>query len=107
MKYFPKDKKGLMMAALGKTPADLAITNANLVNVFNPSSLIINTGDFTDCPTLLSIAEKNISERAFNALTASLKIIRVTSDDDTTVCGMAHNLCDRIFDINCPDNIIE
>ena len=34
MKYFPKDKKGLMMVALGKQPADLAITNANLVNTF-------------------------------------------------------------------------
>ena len=34
MKYFPKDKKALMMAALGRIPSDLAITNANLVNVF-------------------------------------------------------------------------
>ena len=34
MKYFPKDKKGLMMVALGKQPADLAITNAQLVNTF-------------------------------------------------------------------------
>lgn len=34
MKYFPKDKKSLMMAALGKIPSDLAIINAQLVNVF-------------------------------------------------------------------------
>ncbi|MEG2192518.1 MAG: amidohydrolase family protein, partial [Oscillospiraceae bacterium] len=34
MKYFPKDKKQLMMAALGKIPCDLAITNAQLVNTF-------------------------------------------------------------------------
>ncbi len=34
MKYFPKDKKSLMMSALGRIPSDLAITNANLVNVF-------------------------------------------------------------------------
>ena len=34
MKYFPKDKKALMMAAMGRIPADLAIVNANLVNVF-------------------------------------------------------------------------
>ena len=103
--YSDGDKPAVF--AVNECAKYLGIGLANLVNVFNPSSLIINTGDFTDCPTLLSIAEKNISERAFNALTASLKIIRVTSDDDTTVCGMAHNLCDRIFDINCPDNIIE
>ena len=34
MKYFPKDKKGLMMVAMGRQPADLAIVNANLVNTF-------------------------------------------------------------------------
>ncbi len=34
MKIYPKDKKGLMMAALGKIPSDLAIINANLVNTF-------------------------------------------------------------------------
>jgi len=34
MKYFPKDKKALMMAALGKIPCDMAIANANLVNTF-------------------------------------------------------------------------
>ncbi len=34
MKYFPKDKKALMMAALGRIPSDLAITNANIVNTF-------------------------------------------------------------------------
>ena len=34
MKYFPKDKKSLMMVAMGRQPADLAIVNANLVNTF-------------------------------------------------------------------------
>ncbi len=34
MKFFPKDKKALMMSALGRIPSDLAITNVNLVNVF-------------------------------------------------------------------------
>ncbi len=34
MKIFPKDKKGLMMVALGKAPADLAVINARLVNTF-------------------------------------------------------------------------
>ena len=34
MKYFPKDKKQLMMAALGKIPCDLAIINAQLINTF-------------------------------------------------------------------------
>lgn len=85
----------------------LGIGIANLVNIFNPSTIIINTGDFRDLPSLISGAEKVCMGRAFGALTSGLEIKRVTSDDDTTVCGMAYNLCDKLFDINCPDNIIE
>ena len=85
----------------------LGIGLANLINLFNPSVIVINTGDFTDCPALLSLAQKELSERAFPSLTKELEIACVTSDDIATVSGMAYNLCDRIFDINCPNNIIE
>ena len=84
----------------------LGIGLANLVNLFNPSVLAINTGDFTHCPSLFISAQKELSKRAFPVLTKELDIEFVTSDDDTTVVGMAYNLCDRIFDINCPHNII-
>jgi len=103
--YKDNDKSALF--AVNECAKYLGIGIANLVNVFNPSSIIINTGDFTKIPSLISIAENELSERAFPSLIESLNITHVTSDDDTTVCGMAYNLCDRIFDINCPDNIIE
>jgi len=93
--------------AINECAKYLGIGFANLVNLFNPSVVIINTGDFTNCPSLISIAESELSERAFPYLTTSLEIIHVESDADTTVCGMANNLCDRIFDINCPNNIID
>ena len=85
----------------------LGIGLANLVNLFNPSVMVINAGDFTPCPSLLAIAEKGLKERAFPSLTEHLEITCVAPDDFATVSGMAYNLCDRIFDINCPDNIIE
>ncbi len=85
----------------------LGIGLANLINLFNPSVIVINTGDFTSCPTLLSAAEKELKERAFPSLTENLEVICVAPDDFATASGMAYNLCDRIFDINCPDNIIE
>ncbi len=85
----------------------LGIGIANLVNIFNPSTLIINTGDFDDLPSLLSDAERVFMGRAFPSLTSNLEIIYVSSDDDTTVAGMAYNMCDRIFDIEYPHNIIE
>ena len=85
----------------------LGIGLANLVNLFNPSSLIIDMGDFKNCPSLISVAESELYKRAFSSLINSLEIIKVNSNNDTTVCGMAYTLCDKIFDINCPDNIIE
>ncbi len=85
----------------------LGIGIANLVNLFNPAVIVINTGDFTSCPSLIDAAEKELSERALPALLTELDIRHVESDDDTTIVGMAYNLCDRIFDIDCPDNIIE
>ncbi len=85
----------------------LGIGLANLINLFNPSVLVINTGDFTDCPSLFAIAQKELSKRAFPVLIKNLETELVTLNDDATVVGMAYNLCDRLFDINCPNNIIE
>ena len=93
--------------ALNECAKYLGIGLANLVNLFNPSALIIDTGDFTDCPSLISVAEDELYKRAFSSLTDSLEIVKVKSNDDITVCGMAYTLCDKIFDINCPYNIVE
>lgn len=103
--YIEGDKQAVF--AVNECARYLGIGLANLVNIFNPSAIIINTGDFKDLPSLLSVSEKELSERAFPSLTSALEIIRVVSDNDTTVNGMAHNLCDKIFDIEYPHNIIE
>ncbi len=103
--YNDEDKSAIF--AINDCAKYLGIGIANLVNIFNPSTLIINTGDFDDLPSLLSNAERVFMERAFPSLTKGLEIAHVTSDDFAIVSGMAYNLCDRIFDIDCPDNIIE
>lgn len=103
--YLNGDKYAVF--AIDECAKYLGIGLANLVNVFNPSCMIINTGDFTDCPSIISSAKNELGKRAFPSLTASLKIMCVTSDDDVTIQGMAYNLCDRLFEINCPNNIIQ
>ena len=40
----------------------LGIGLANLVNLFNPREMIIDTGDFEKYPELLKVAEENIME---------------------------------------------
>ena len=103
--YIDGDKSAVF--AINDCARYLGIGIANLVNIFNPTTLIISTGDFDDLPSLLSNAERVFTERAFPSLTKDLEIAYVTSDDFATVSGMAYNLCDKIFDINCPYNIIE
>lgn len=85
----------------------LGIGLANLINIFNPSVLAINTGDFSQCPSLFVSAQKELSKRAFPVLIKELQTELVTLNDDTTIVGMAYTFCDRIFDIDCPHNIIE
>lgn len=44
MKILPRDKKGLIEAAIGKRPCDLVIKNANIVNVFTGEIYVGNIG---------------------------------------------------------------
>ncbi len=85
----------------------LGIALANIVNLFNPSVMVINTGDFAECPSLVDYAEKELRLRAYNVLTNDLSIVRITENEENILCGMAHNMCDRIFDVAYTNMIIE
>ncbi|MBO5929231.1 MAG: ROK family protein [Clostridia bacterium] len=85
----------------------LGIGLANLISLFNPSMLVIDTGDFEECSTLLLTAERELHRRTYPALTKKLLIRQVNEFKDNILCGMAFNLCDRLFNISFPDNIVE
>ncbi len=80
---------------------------ANLVNIFNPISFIINTGDFSLCPMLLKVAEEELMERAYKALTKDLSITHIKETEENIISGTAFDLCDKLFDISFSKNIIE
>ena len=84
----------------------LGIGLANLVNLFNPSKIVINTGDFTECPSLIDIAEKEMRKRAYLSLSKSLTIEKICENVANTICGTAYHLCNNIFDISYPGNIL-
>jgi len=84
----------------------LGIGLANLINLFNPSVIVINTGDFEECPSLLEEAEREIHRRANRALTENLIIKKVAQTREDTIRAGAFDLCDRIFDISYEGNII-
>ncbi|MBQ8683972.1 MAG: ROK family protein [Clostridia bacterium] len=93
--------------AVEECGAYLGIGLANLVNLFNPSALVINTGDFTLCPSLFAVAEKELRRRAYSALAEDMVIGKVDITREELVLGMAYHLCDRILEISCPHNIVE
>lgn len=80
----------------------LGIGLANLVNLFNPSVFVINTGDFKDCPSLFSEAEKELMIRSTLTSMEKAEIKKIDMSLENTICGTAFNLCDRVFDIEFP-----
>ena len=85
----------------------LGIGFANLVNLFNPSVIIINAGDFEGCPSLIKEAEQELYKRAHPALTQNLSIRQTHENEDSLIFGTAFNLCDRLFDITYSENIVK
>ena len=85
----------------------LGIGLANLVNLFNPREIIIDTGDFEKYPDLLKVAEKELMERAYSAITKELSITHIKETEEKIIYGTAFDLCDKLFDISFPKNIIE
>ena len=85
----------------------LGIGLATLVNLFNPATLVIDTGDFSDCPGIIETAREELCRRAYVALTQRLPMIKIKETQENVICGTAFDLCDKVFDIASPANIIE
>ncbi len=85
----------------------LGIGLANLVNLFNPSEIVINTGDFKDCPSVIKEAENELRRRVFPALVQNLSITQTYETEENITFGIAFDLCNRIFDISYDKNIVE
>ncbi len=105
-KSYKKEAKSAIYA-VSECGKYLGIGLANLVNTFNPSVLVINAGDFEDCPSVIIEAEKELKKRAFPSLVQKISIKQIEKNTEDTILGMAFDLCDRILDISYSDNIVE
>ena len=85
----------------------LGIGLANLVNLFNPSEIVINTGDFEECPSVIKVAEEELKNRVLPALIKNLSITRTYETEENITFGTAFDLCNSLFDISYDKNIIE
>lgn len=105
-KLYKNDNKDAIYA-ISECGRYLGIGLANLVNLFNPSVMVINTGDFEGCPSLIKEAEQELHRRAYPSLTKKLVIKQTQETEDNIIYGTAFNLCDRLFDISYSKNIVE
>lgn len=99
--YKKGDKEAIF--AISECGKYLGIGLANLVNLFNPSVFVINTGDFTDCPSLFEEAKKELNKRSTLTTMQKTEIKFINDSEENTICGTAFNLCDRLFDISFPE----
>ncbi len=85
----------------------LGIGLANLVNLCRPGAIVINTGSFDELEVLIDKGVEEMKNRAYPALIKELEVYKVKISENDTVRGTAFNLCDRVFDIEYPNNIVE
>ncbi len=102
-----KSSDSFATSAVADCSQYLGIGLANLITLLHPSVLVLNTGDFSDCPSLLDDAIFHMRKRTYAALTQDMQIITVTSGSEDTLSGAAFEMCDRLFDISFPRNIIQ
>ncbi len=103
--YKNEDKNAVL--AISDCAKYLGIGLANLVNLFNPSVMIINSGDFENCPSLIKEAELEMNRRAYPTLTQKLSIKQTNTSEESIFFGTAFSLCDRLFDISYGNNIVK
>lgn len=102
-----KDGDRYAVGAITECARYLGIGLANIVNLLNPSVMVINSGDMACCQPLLDTAEKEMLSRAYPDLTKELSIYEINVTEEETIKGAAYNLCDRLFDISFEDNIVK
>lgn len=103
--YRENDKDAVY--AISECGKYLGIGLATLVNLFYPSVIVINTGDFEGCPSLIREAEEELRKRTHPSLIQKLVIKQTQETEDSVIFGTAFNLCDRLFDISYSKNIVQ
>lgn len=75
----------------------LGIGIANAVNVLNPDTVVLNAGQYLQCPQVLDKAIETARLRTFSALAAHVTFETTDISDAMMTEGMAQSLCECIF----------
>ena len=85
------------VAAMENCADYLGMGLANLVNLFNPDSIVINDWDFAACPAVIDRARETMHRRCISALSGRAQFHVTRFDPDSWAQAMACELCDALF----------
>lgn len=80
----------------------LGIGLANVINIFHPDKIILNSGTYTGCERIFRTAIAEMKRRAYSELTRKLIVEQVCIDANDSCRGIAVRLCDGIFETVFP-----
>lgn len=84
-------------AALDDCAQYLGIGLANLVNLFNPDSIVVNAWDFAPCPAVVDRARETMVRRSIAGLGTRAQFHVTGFDSEGWAQAMACELCDALF----------
>jgi len=85
------------LAALKNCAGYLGMGLANLVNLFNPDSIVVNAWDFAECPAVIECARETMRERSIAGLGTRAEFHVTGFESDNWAQAMACELCDALF----------
>lgn len=92
-----KEKHPSAIAALQNCAGYLGMGLANLVNLFNPDSIVVNDRDFAACPDVIEFARDTMQTRSIAGLGKRAQFHTTRFDPDSRPQAMACELCDALF----------
>ena len=85
----------------------LGIGIANIINLFNPDRIFVNGGELLEIEDIYIKAVEEAKSRANTELFNHVTIEKAETSDNQEIEGIAINLCEKIFDIDFKENIVE
>lgn len=100
-----KDEKALKVVK--NTGEYLGIGMANIINLFYPHKIVIDSREILQWKSLYKRAITVAKERAYTHFVRDLEFIKVMVDDDTAIKGISLYVADKVFDLMTVDALFD
>ena len=84
----------------------LGIGIANIINLFEPSLIILNDNQLTSCEYIYQTALSEAEARAYHMFSKPVRYEKVSITTNQALRGISFYVCDRLFSLDGPDDIL-